>query len=111
METVYKVFINDNNSIKNLFRGIEGSRTIPVDKWLRAENRMSVDGSGQEPYLTGIHVLKDKEKAIKYLDNFRKPKERIIIKCLAKDLRQKPTNENVYLADWIYIPKEFKIVS
>ena len=106
MKTVYKVLCIEDGKIKNLFKGIEGSRTLPLDKWLEAENKWSVDGSGQEPYLTGIHCLLEKEKAINYLDNFRTDRDRIVVECRAKDLRQKPTNENVFLADFIYIPSE-----
>ena len=106
MEKVYKVFLLENGILKNLFRGIEGTRTIKFNTWLEAEKKMSVDGSGQQPYLTGIHVLKNKQKAIDYLENFRTDKSRIVIPCKAKGLRQKPTNEDVYLADYIYVPKE-----
>jgi len=106
MERVFKVLVVEDGVIKNLFKGIEGSRTLPLDTWLRAENKWSVDGSGQEEYLTGIHCLLNKEKAINYLDNFRTDRDRIVVECYAKDLRQKPTNNDVYLADWLYIPEE-----
>lgn len=102
---VYKVFLLDkNNNLKNLFRGIEGTRIIEYDKPLKAKKVMSVDGSGQEPYLTGIHVLKNKKDAVEYLDNFRTDKRRIIVECYAKGLRKKPTNKKVYLADFLYVP-------
>lgn len=103
MEEVYKVFVVENGVLKTLFKGIEGSRTIRFNKWLKADKKMSVDGSGQQPYLTGIHVFKEKKKAYKYLNNFRTDKDRRIIKCYAKGLRVKPTNNNVYLADRIYV--------
>ena len=106
MKTVYKIMCIESGVLKNLFKGIEGSRTLPTNQWLRAENKWSVDGGGQKPYLTGIHCLLDKEKAVDYLDNFRTDRNRVIIECHAKDLRQKPTNENVYLADWLYIPAD-----
>lgn len=106
MQLVYKVFLYEGNTLKNLFRGIEGTRTIKFDTWLKAEKKMGVDGSGQEPYLTGIHVLKNKQKAINYLDNFRTEKNRVVIPCYAKGLRQKPTNKDVYLADYIFVPSE-----
>lgn len=106
MQKAYKVFVIEEKSLKNLFRGIEGTRTIEFNTWLRAENKMSVDGSGQDPYLTGIHCLLDKEKAINYLDNFRTDKNRIVLEVKVDGIRQKPTNDNVYLADWLYVDKE-----
>lgn len=106
-EEVYKIFVIEKEELRNLFRGIDGTRTIPFDSWLRAENKWSVDSSNQDPYLTGIHVLKEKDIAINYLKtNFRKERERVIVKCLAKDLRPKPTNSKVFLADWLYVPEE-----
>jgi len=106
MIKVFKVFLIENGKLKNLFKGINGTRTIKFNTWLEAEKKMSVDGSGQDPYLTGIHVLKDKKKAIEYLNNFRTDKNRVIVKCKAKGLRQKPTNDNVYLADNLYVPRQ-----
>lgn len=110
---VYKVFLYENDNLKNLFRGIEGSRNIEYDKWLKAKKVMSVDGSGQKPYLTGIHCLKNKKDAIEYLKNFRTEKNRVVVECYASGLRKKPTNEKVSLADFIYVPsvEEIKIVA
>ena len=105
METIYKIICIENQEVKNLFKGIEGTRILPTNKWLKAEKKMGRDGGNSRWYLTGIHCLKDKEKAEDYLNNFRTEKERIIIKAKGRGLRQKPTNENVYLADEIMIPK------
>jgi len=107
MEKVYKVFVIEDGILKTLFRGIEGSREIRFDRWLEAKEIMSVDGSGQDEYLTGIHVFKDRNKAINYLDNFRNEDSRVVIPCFADKLREKPTNSDVYLANQIYVPKEF----
>ena len=106
MHKAYKVFVVEDGCLKNLFKGIEGTRTIEFNTWLRAENKMSVDGSGQDPYLTGIHCLLDKDKAIDYLDNFRTDKNRIVLEVKVDGIRQKPTNRNVYLADWLYVDKD-----
>jgi len=112
METVYKVFTIEKGIIKNLFKGLpqedsqRNTRTIKYDKWLHAEKKWSVDGSGQQEYLTGIHTLKSKEDAEDYLNNFRTEKCRVVVECQAEGLRQKPTNEKVYLADKLRVPKE-----
>lgn len=41
VQTVYKIFLRDreNSLVKNLFKGIKRNRTMPADKWIRAENR------------------------------------------------------------------------
>lgn len=106
MQNVYKIFLRKKDELRNLFKGIEGTRSIPTNEWLRAENKWARDGGGSRKYLTGIHVLKDREKAIEYLNNFRTNKDRVVVPCKAKELRQKPTNNNVFLANWLLVPQE-----
>lgn len=106
VETVYKIVIKDGDGFRTLFRTIRGTKRLTVDKWLEAENIISIDGSGGQEYLTGIHCFKDLELAYHYLHKFRTDENRIIITCLAKRLRQKPTNKDVWLADEIYIPSQ-----
>ena len=105
-EVVYKIVLKNNGNFKTLFRAIEGSRTLPFDKWLKGVNVMAIDGSGGKVYLTGIDCFKEKKVAEIYLSNFRKELNRVIIKCLAKGLRQKPTNKDIFLADEIFIPQK-----
>ena len=112
MKTVYKVFCVEDNKLKNLFKGLpqeeskRNTRTIQPDVWLQAEKKWSVDGSGQEEYLTGIHCLLKREDAENYLDNFRTDRNRVIVECKARGLRTKPTNDKVRLADELLVPKE-----
>ena len=103
MLEVYKIVIKDNDGYKTLFNTINGSRKLQINSWIKANIKLSIDGSGGKPYLTGIHCFKDNKKAIKYLNKFRTKKNRIIIKCKAKGLRKKPTNSDVFLADEILI--------
>lgn len=105
----YKIVLNEDGVLKTLYKGIEGSRTLRFNEWMKATKKWSTDGSGQKPYLTGIHVFKDKKIAKDYLNNFRTERPRVVVECEAKGLRQKPSNENVYLADEIYIEKMYKL--
>jgi len=103
-QTVYKIVLYDDLGYKTLFKAIEGKRRLIFNKWLKANNIFAIDGSGQKPYLTGIHCFKSEETASKYLVNhFRTHAKRTVIKCEAKGLRQKPSNKDVWLADEIYI--------
>lgn len=106
MQKVYKIFVIENGELRNLFKSIEGSRTIEFDRWLKAENKMARDGGNSRKYLTGIHCVETLNDAIEYLDNFYTDKNRLIVECLAEDLRTKPTNDKVKLADWLYVPKK-----
>lgn len=109
MQKAYKIFEVDNNKIKNLFKGINYSREIKPDKWHEAELKWGRDGSNSTYYLTGIHCLPSKKQAIEYLNNFRVPKKRVIAEVYIIGNRRKPTNENVILAEKLFLPqKEFK---
>jgi len=101
----YKIVEKDGNGYKTLFHGVEKSRKLPTNVWIKAEQKMVKDGSGGKEYLSGFHVFKTKEDAIKYFSIFLL-KRRTIIECFAKNLRQKPTNKKVWLADEIYIPSQ-----
>lgn len=101
----YKIMIKDEESgeLKNLFHGVNNSRTMPKNEWIEAEKKIVVDGSGQEPYVSGFHIFKNKEEAKSYLDsNFRTEKNRVIVTCKARNLRSKErSRHDVYLADEI----------
>lgn len=62
----YKVFEVRDGLPLTLFHGYGGTRRLPLDTWLRAEERFVVDGSGVSPYLSGWHVLKSYDAAVKF---------------------------------------------
>ena len=89
--------------IKTLFHGLNGSRKLDKDKWLKANMRMVSDGSGPI-YLSGWHVLPTKKEAKQYLTRFTKRTELLtIVECEAKNLRPKEHSRNrrVFLAEYI----------
>lgn len=106
IETVYKIVVRYENNIYTIFHGIEGRKRLPYDKWLRAEHKMVRDGSGGKEYLSGIHCFKSFDTALTYMGKFRNRDDLDVIECAAIDLKQKPTNPDVWLADAIYIPSQ-----
>ena len=100
---VYKYIINEKPCWRTLFHGINHSTFQPYDEWIKAEKKMVKDGSGGREYLSGIHCFKDPRKLEKYGYRFLNREDMIAVKCLAKGLRQKPTNPDVWLADEIFI--------
>jgi len=107
MMEVYKIVIEGDDGYKTLFHGIDGSRTLPFDVWLKADKKIVIDGSGGTPYLSGIHCFLNRKATEIYLKRFRTKKNRVIIKCKAKGLRLKPTGGiPVFLADEIFIPSQ-----
>lgn len=100
----YKIFEVEDGDIKNLFRGIKGSRTLKRGIWHHAETKLGRDGGNNNWYLTGIHCLETREDAEEYLTHFRVPRNRVIVPVLIRGDRRKPTNSKVILADSLMIP-------
>ena len=103
---VYKFIINGERHWRTLFHAINHTTFQPYDEWIKAEKNMVKDGSYGREYISGIHCFKDEEIALQYLVRFKRAKEMRVVKGLAKGLRMKPTNANVYLADEIFIPSQ-----
>jgi hypothetical protein len=89
-----------DDHFQTLFHGIDGSKHVPTGVWLEATNKWCSDGSGGTRYLSGIHVLPSYGDAVKYLDNFDDPTDKVIMLCEVKSYRKKEhARSPVYLAD------------
>ena len=69
---------------KTLFHGLNGSRTLSKNVWLKAVEKMVGDGTSKTRYLSGFHILKTKEECEEYLTYFKTEKNRVIVPCLAR---------------------------
>ena len=92
---VYKIFRKENGMIKNLFRGIDGSRKIPLNKWLKADIKDGFDGSNRHMYKTGIHCLGNLDVAKEYLNNFKTHSDKVICRCVIRGFHIKTTKTRV----------------
>jgi hypothetical protein len=101
----YKIVETDGVDIFTLFHGINGTRKLPIGKWVKAEIKKNIrDGVGKR-YTSGIHIVDGLEEAKSYTKKFRR-KDRVIVPCYAKGLKPKThSRHKVYLAD------EVKIIS
>ena len=100
----YKIVeCQDDGSVKTLFHGVGGSRTIPVGVWLTAEEKMVSDGTSKTKYLSGFHVLKTEEDTQAYLSRFTQRIDRLkIVPVHARKLRPKAHSPHpVFLARYI----------
>lgn len=99
----YRIVEEKNGKLKTLFHGINRSRVIPPNKWLKAEKKCVSDGGTK--YLSGFHVLKTRKECEKYLGRFDKTKRKLkIIEVLVKGLRRKKhSNSRVFLASWMKV--------
>lgn len=104
MKTWYKIVERQNGNIKTLFHGLNGSRIIPENKWLKAEKKLVRDGTSKTYYISGWHILPTYEECVEYLKFFKNLDTKDIIKCKAKDIRPKSHSRgNVFLADHILV--------
>ena len=103
-ETVwYKIVDLKDGKINTLFHGLNGSKIIPRNEWLKADKKMVNDGKGPL-YLSGWHIIPSYDLCIKYLKRFKNVKYKAIVKCYAKDIvPKKHSRSQVFLADYIYI--------
>jgi hypothetical protein len=82
----YKIVEVVDDKIRTLFHGINGSRTIPKNKWIEADVKIGRDGSGDRYYKTGWHTLPTKEDAEAYMSRFKARTDILkIVKCEIKE--------------------------
>jgi len=77
---------------KTLFHGVDGSRTLPLGKWLTAVEKPVRDGSSQEKYISGFHSLKTIPEIIKYMSAFRNRLE--LLKIAEVEIRGNRSKEH-----------------
>lgn len=104
----FKIVERQEHNIKTLFHGFPGNgrrtRSIPRDKWLRAERKWVKDGAGEVYYWSGFHVFMDRQTAEGYLrSRFKHTDNRFVQLCYVKNLRRK-LNSDAWLAEDIYFP-------
>ena len=104
MKTWYKIVERQNGVLKTLFHGLNGSRIIPENKWLKAEKKLVRDGTSKTYYKSGWHIMPTYEECVEYLKFFQNLNTKCIVKCKAMDIRPKShSRSNVFLADYILV--------
>lgn len=107
MTKIYKIADYDKEQFWFLYHGTKGSRKIKLGEVMVADIKSVTDGSGSRPYESGFHVFKEKHKAIEYLNKFKKPSVKVILEGISVGgaLRQKESNNGVFLADKMILQK------
>lgn len=105
----FKIVEVDGDNYKTLFHGVNGSRTLPCCKWIKAAKKEVTDGDARtaKRYTSGFHVLKTKVDTTRYLKKFKRTDNKIVIRVIARGLRPKEHSKmSVFLADEIYLAEE-----
>ena len=105
MKIYYKIIDNNpfTNEVTFIHFGLNGSKKIKFDKWLKATEKPVIDGSKGTRYTSGFHVFESLEDAIEYRRKFKKNYERKeIARVNVKGIREKThSRAKVFLAKQI----------
>jgi hypothetical protein len=103
----YRIFENRNNLPYTLFHAINGTRTIPTDKWIQATIKAVTNPGGGRIFYSGFHVCKSKESVQEYLKRFKMNRDLIVCKVEVDKLRSKPgSRDKVFLANKMRVDSE-----
>lgn len=99
--------VTSDGTPKFMFCGLQGSRSLPTNRWLHAEKRPVKDGRGTE-YESGFHVIpRDIDMLRKYCKRFTNLEDKRVVQVVYQEAHAKPTKGSLaLLADRILIWKE-----
>jgi hypothetical protein len=106
--TGYKIFREHKTGFPStLFHSIDGSRALPLNTWMQAEERMVCNPGKKDKkkqFLSGWHFFSNKSKALKYLlSRFKHPEEMCVCRVRIIDSREKPRSAGCLLATFLHI--------
>ena len=104
----YKIVDKDRHgNFKMLFHGIKGSRIIPIDEWIKSEQKTVRDGSVGTQYTSGWHIMMNRDEAVEYMARFTSNSslERVIVEVdvRGKIWAKEHSPSNVHLCEEIMI--------
>jgi len=105
--TGYKVFDIKNDQPLFIFHGINRSRVVPLNTWLKADKKMVTDGSCNTQYLSGFHIFPSYQAITDWCKTVKHVDERVVVQVHAKKTRPKRHSKHtVVLADHLIVYSE-----
>ena len=100
----YKIFdVDDCGTFRFLFHGLNKTRIVSRNKWLKANKILGKDGSGKTHYITGFHFFKTQEEAENWPGDMT---DREIVKVSVRGIREKTHSRwDTFLADEMKVGK------
>lgn len=96
----YKIIEFKDDAMRFIYHGISGNKKIEKNKWLKANEVLTKDGSSYE-YISGFHFFDTTEIAQKYFNKFKNKNNKMIVPVQVKNIRKKGPNTQVKLARYI----------
>ena len=104
----YKAFKVENSTLKFMFKAHEGTRIVPINRWLKAKQKVVSDGTGRQ-YRAGFHCFLDIEAVHRFVKQTKGKYLIVIVKV--KGVRPKPNSTaKAWLAKELLIPHHQEIV-
>jgi hypothetical protein len=94
---MYKVFEEHDDGPHFLYHGLEGSRRVPLGRWLRAERKWIHEGSNPH-YWSAFHVFSSLADVRRWARMARKTRGRVCVRVSTRTVRHKPTRGLSFLA-------------
>ena len=95
----------EKKQFKTLFHGINGTRILPINKFVKAKKKRVSDGKSTT-YISGFHVFPNVKFCLKYSKRFGKRTQRAI--CVVRytgNRTKEHSNSGVILADRMCLPR------
>ena len=111
IKTTYRLVEQDKHgNLKTLFHGIDGSRILPIGKWIRANTKMVSEGVNGKKYLSGFHSLGTRDECLKYSKKFKNKQHRYVVPIKIKNIRMKEHSPSkVYLSEYMMIEEPYQL--
>jgi hypothetical protein len=107
----YRICEKRDGKLLTLFHRTNGTRELPLNRWIKADVREVRDGSRPKakPYLSGFHFLFDIDECRDFIKMFRKQRHMVLVECRVKDIWKKNhSRSNVFLTRYMKITRELE---
>jgi hypothetical protein len=98
----YRICERKDEKLLTLFHGLNGTRTLPVGEWLKADVKLVCDGTRKTSteYMSGFHLLPTMDECRDFARKFTKERDLVMVECEVKGIRRKEHSpSNVLLVD------------
>lgn len=89
-----------------IFHGVNGSRVVPMDRWIKAKQKLVRNGSGQMYYKSGFHSFQSMADTARWQKSVRK--DYAICRVWVRGVRRKWSGR-CFLSQYMFLSsKDFK---
>lgn len=102
----FRIIENKNGQPATLFHGVNGSRILSMDTWLVADKKPVTNPGGGRGFISGFHCTEGLDYLLEYMKRFTADREIVACEISVRNVRTKPTNSKILLADEMLLSRE-----